>query len=296
VSSFTIAQGGMIPNEVADFHREHADGVIEKALQEANLGWDAIDVIAFSHGPGLSPCLLVGMHKAQDLARAHKKPLIGVNHSIAHLTIGKLLTKTKDSVYLYVSGPNTQVIALEGGKFRVFGETLDLGLGNAFDKFGREIKLGFPAGPKIEGLAKQGTTLVDIPYVVKGMDVSFAGIITKAVQLFQAGEKKEDLCFTLQEICFAMLAEVVERAMAHTEKKELILIGGVAANKRLCEMLTIMCKERGAQFFPVPLEYCGDQGVMIAWQGILEYKAGRKIEKEDIYPYERVDEVEVIWE
>jgi len=93
-----------------------------------------------------------------------------------------------------------------------------------------------------------------------------------------------------------MLAEVVERAMAHTGKNELILIGGVAANKRLCEMLTIMCKERGAQFFPVPLEYCGDQGVMIAWQGILEYKAGRKIEKEDIYPYERVDEVEVIWE
>jgi len=269
---------------------------IEKAeIPWQQLGWENIDLIAFAHAPGLSPCLLVGMHKAQDLAQKHNKPLIGVNHSIAHLTIGKLLTKTKEPVYLYVSGPNTQVIILEGGRFRVFGETLDLGLGNALDKFGREAKLGFPAGPRIEMLAKEGTHLVQLPYVVKGIDVSFSGIIRRAMQLLKE-EKVEDLCYSLQEVCFAMLVEVAERAMAHTEKQELLLIGGVAANKRLCEMLEIMCKERNAKFYPVPLEYSGDQGVMIAWQGILEYNAGRKIEKEDIYPYQRVDEVEVIWE
>ena len=94
-----------------------------------------------------------------------------------------------------------------------------------------------------------------------------------------------------------MLAEIAERAMAHTEKKELLLIGGVAANKRLIEMLEKMCAERGAQFFAVPLEYAGDQGAMIAWQGILEHNAGRrqKPEELDIYPYERTDEVEVSW-
>jgi len=148
----------------------------------------------------------------------------------------------------------------------------------------------------IEELAKKGSKLIDLPYVVKGMDVSFAGIITKAAQLFKDKAKEEDLCYSLQEVCFAMLAEVAERAMAHTGKSELILIGGVAANKRLCEMLSIMCKERNASFFPVPLEYCGDQGVMIAWQGILEYKAGKRISEIEIYPYERVDEVEVMWE
>lgn len=290
---FTLEEGGMIPNEVADFHREHADTVIADALEEAGLDWKEIHIISFAHAPGLSPCLLVGMHKAQDLAAKHNKPLIPVNHSVAHLTIGTLLTKTKDPVYVYVSGPNTQFIALEGKKFRVFGETLDLGLGNAFDKFGREIGLGFPAGPQIEEIAKKGTKLLDIPYVVKGMDVSFAGIITKAAQLFTNGESKEDLCYSLQEICFAMLAEVAERAMAHTEKNELILIGGVAANKRLCEMLDIMCKERNGKFVPVPLQYCGDQGVMIAWQGILQ--AGDKITEIDIDPYQRVDEVIVTW-
>jgi len=294
VSLFTVAEGGMIPHEVADFHKEHAQEVLDKALAEAKLGWDGIDIISFANSPGLSPCLVVGMHIAEDLARKYNKPLIPVNHSIAHLTIGKMLTKTKNPVYVYVSGPNTQIIALEGKRYRVFGETLDVGLGNAFDKFGREIGLGFPGGPVIEQLAKEGTKLLDLPYVVKGMDVSFAGIGTKAVQLYKDGASKEDLCFTLQEVCFAMLVEVAERAMAHTGKDELILIGGVAANKRLCEMFSIMCKERNDSFVPVPLQYCGDQGAMIAWQGILQ--AGDKIDDHDIDPSRRVDEIEVTWE
>ncbi|MEM4366267.1 MAG: UGMP family protein, partial [Candidatus Woesearchaeota archaeon] len=105
------------------------------------------------------------------------------------------------------------------------------------------------------------------------------------------------ICFSLQEVCFAMLAEVSERAMAHTGKEELLLIGGVAANKRLCEMLEIMCKERGARFYAVPLEYAMDNGAMIAWQGWLQHKAGERLKPEaaDIRPYERSDEVEITW-
>jgi N6-L-threonylcarbamoyladenine synthase len=207
-----------------------------------------------------------------------------------------LVTGAKDAVYLYVSGVNTQVIAATGGRFRIFGETLDIGLGNALDKVGRELGLGFPAAPKMEQLAKNGK-LVDLPYVVKGMDVSFAGLVTKAVRLFNAKKASiEDLCFSLQEICFAMLAEVSERAMAHTGKNELLLIGGVAANKRLCQMLDIMCKERGAKFFAVPIEFAGDQAAQIAWQGVLEKdKATYDLDKVDINPYERTDEVEITW-
>jgi tRNA A37 threonylcarbamoyltransferase TsaD len=163
------------------------------------------------------------------------------------------------------------------------------------DKFAREIGLGFPGGPKIEQLAKG--EYVELPYSVKGMDVSFAGMLTKALRLFKQGTSKENLCFSLQETAFAMLAEVAERAMAHTDKKELLLIGGVAANKRLGQMLNIMCNERGAKFYAVPLQYSGDQGVMIAWQGVQQFKAGDKVdpEKANIDPYERIDEVNVIW-
>jgi len=253
-----------------------------------------INLISYSHGPGLSPALIVGKDFAKSLALNYKKDIIGVNHCIAHLTIGNLVTSAKDPVYLYVSGVNTQVIALAGGKFRIFGETLDIGLGNALDKFGREAGLGFPAGPVIEKLALKGK-YIELPYTVKGMDVSFAGLVTKTKQLLDSGISKEDLCFSMQETCFAMLAEVSERAMAHCDKNELLLIGGVGANKRLSSMLQKMCDEREAKFYVVPLEYAGDQAAMIAWQGILEFNAGRRDSKIDIYPYERVDDVKVIW-
>jgi len=293
---FTTEKGGMIPNEVAEHHEQVKEDVLQRALKAANLAIKDINLISISVAPGLSPCLHVGLRFAKALAKEHNIPLVGVNHSIAHLTIGNLITGAKDSVYLYVSGPNTQVIALAGKRYRVFGETLDNGLGNVLDKFAREIGLGFPGGPKIEQLAKTGK-YVELPYSVKGMDVSFAGMLTKALKLYKDGVSKEDLCFSLQETAFAMLAEIAERAMAHVEKNELLLIGGVAANKRLCQMLDIMCKERGAKFLAVPLEYAGDQGVMIAWQGILQFKAGEKgeAEKVDVRPYERTDEVDVFW-
>jgi len=292
---YKTEKGGILPTEAKEHHLKLKNEILEKALKEAKLRIEDMDIISFSQGPGLPPCLVVGKNFAKELALKHKKPLIGVNHLIAHLEIGKVLTKTKDPVFILATGANTQIIAFEGGKYRVFGECLSIAVGNALDKFGRNIGLGFPAGPKIEELAKKGK-YVELPYVVKGMDVEFSGIVTHAANLYKKGAKKEDLCFSIQETIFSMLTEVAERAMAHTGKKELLLIGGVAANKRLIEMLTIMCRERKAKFYVVPVEYSGDQGVMIAWTGILEYKRNKKyysnldIKKVDINSNWRIDD------
>lgn len=290
---YKTEKGGMIPREVAKHHEQVKDRVVREAIENAKVS--KIDLVAYSRGPGLGKGVLhIGLEKAKEIAKDLNAPLIGVNHCISHLTSGSLFSDSTDPVYVYVSGANTQIIALEGGKYRIFGETLDVGMGNALDKFGRDIGLGFPSGPAIEELAKDGE-YIELPYSVKGMDLSFSGIVTKAVNLFKKGVKKEDLCFSLQENIFAMLCEVTERAMAHCNKKEALLIGGVAANKRLVEMLGIMCKEREAEFYAVPLKYSGDNAAMIAWQGILEYQAGRRKDNLEVKPYERTDEVDVFW-
>src|SRR3989344_5816380 len=292
---YQTSKGGIIPQKAAEHHRTLGNKIIKQALKEAKTTLENIKVIAYSKGPGLPPGLLAGRDITKKIALQYEKPVQEVNHLVAHLEIGKVLTRTKDPVFILATGANTQIIAFEGGKYRVFGECLSIAVGNALDKFGRNIGLGFPAGPKIEELAKKGK-YVELPYVVKGMDVEFSGIVTHAANLYKKGAKKEDLCFSIQETIFSMLTEVAERAMAHTGKKELLLIGGVAANKRLIEMLTIMCRERKAKFYVVPVEYSGDQGVMIAWTGILEYKRNKKyysnldIKKVDINSNWRIDD------
>ena len=289
-SMYTTEKGGMIPSEAAKHHEKVCMDMVKKALKEAKLTWEDIDVISFSQGPGMAPCLLVGMRTAKTLAKLHDKPLVGINHCVAHLTIGQMTTRAKDPVFVNVAGANTQIIALSGDYFRIFGETLDIGLGNALDKFGREANIGFPAGPAIEKLAQKGK-YVELPYVVKGMDLSFAGIVTKATRLLQ-NHKLEDICFSLQETTFAMLVEVTERAVAHTGKKEVLMIGGVAVNKRLKQMMEQMCKDRGITCYTAPLGVAGDNGAMIAWQGLLQ---AEKKEVIDILPYQRTDDVQVTW-
>jgi N6-L-threonylcarbamoyladenine synthase len=292
--TYTNDKGGIIPSQAANHHQKIKEEVLQKCLEQANLTINDIDVIAFSQGPGLPPCLKIGTEFAKELSERYNKQLIGVNHICGHLEIGKLLMKCTDPVFVFTSGANTQIIAHEGRRYRIFGEALSVGLGNALDKFGREIGLGFPAGPKIEQLAKQGK-YIELPYVVKGMDVEFSGIVTNTIQKFKQGISKEDLCYSLQEIGFSMLTEVTERAMAHTNKKEALLIGGVAANQRLCQMLDIMCNERHAKFFACPITYAGDNGVQIAVQGLLEFRAGKKQKDFDIKPRERIDEIETFW-
>ncbi len=286
---------GIIPMEAAEHHSSVAEEILQKALEEAKISLADIDIITYAAGPGLPPCLRAGAKFAETLALKFGKPLIPANHCIAHIEIGKLASGARNPVTLYVSGGNTQIIAFAEGRYRIFGETLDIGIGNALDQFARESGLDFPGGPKIEQLAKEGK-YIKLPYTVKGMDLSFSGIFTEALRQLKKGAKSEDICFSLQETAFAMLAEVTERAVAHTDKEEILLTGGVAANKMLQEMLGIMCKERGAKFFTVPRELAGDNGAMIAWAGFLACKSGQKpVQKAETNSRWRTDEVDVKW-
>jgi universal protein Kae1 len=285
---------GIIPVEAAEQHKKAKEKILQKALKKAKLNMKDIDIISYSRGAGLPPCLYVGLNFSKELAKKYKKPLIPVCHQVAHIEIGKLETKMKDPVVVYVSGGNTQILSFASGRYRCFGETMDIGLGNALDKFGRSVGLDFPQAPKIEQLAKKGKW-TDLPYVVKGMDLSFSGIVTECIKKFKQGERLENVCFSIQEVFFSMLTEVTERALAHLGKNEVLLTGGVGANKRLQEMLETMCKERGAKFEVVPKEFSGDNGVMIAWTGILAEKSGQASKANDIDPRWRTDECEIPW-
>lgn len=295
--TLTTEKGGIHPKEAAEHHAKLMKPLLKKALQEANISIEDVDIIAFSQGPGLGPCLRVVATAARALAIKYNKPIVGVNHCIAHVEITKMFG-VKDPVGLYVSGGNTQVLALEGKRYRVFGETLDIGIGNALDTFAREIGLGFPGGPRIEKLARNGKKYIELPYAVKGMDLSFSGLLTEAVRKFKSGKYRiEDIAYSFQETAFAALVEVTERAVAHTEKEEVVLVGGVAANNRLREMLKIMAEDRGVKFFVPPYDLCRDNGAMIAYTGLLMYKAGITFKIEDTIVNQRfrTDEVEVTW-
>ncbi len=292
-------KGGIVPMESAQHHRDVAEIVYLQALDDANITESEIKAIAFSNAPGLAPCLLAGMEFAKRKASELKIPIICVNHCIAHLEIGQSLG-AKDPVLLYASGANTQIIAFVSGKYRVFGETLDNGVGNFIDGFARYTGIPFPGGPEIEKFAlKAGKKerLIELPYSVKGMDVSFSGMQTKLRRLYDSGEDLSNLAYSLQEHAFAMLVEAAERALAHTGKKELVLGGGVACNARLQEMCRLMCKTRGVKFFCPEKSLLTDNGAMIAFTGEIMLKAGikQKPEKVDIKPRERTDDVDVYW-
>ncbi|MFT4311775.1 MAG: bifunctional N(6)-L-threonylcarbamoyladenine synthase/serine/threonine protein kinase [Candidatus Woesearchaeota archaeon] len=296
--AFVTQDGGMIPVQVAEHHVQICDTILQDALKQANVTIDQVDIISFSQSPGIGHMLRVGAGVAKSLALLHNKPLVGVNHCIAHLEIGRLLTKAKDPILVYASGANTQIIAYVQGRYRIFGETLDIGIGNFLDSFARHVGLGFPGGPKIAQLAQKSKTYIALPYVVKGMDVSFGGLLTNVKQKWDSGKYPlEDLCYSIQETIFAMLTEVSERALAHCQKNEIVLGGGVACNTRLQEMMQQMCEPRGAKSFALENQYNVDNAAMIAHLGLLMYQAGHQtpVEKAFIDPYLRTDEVEVNW-
>ena len=291
------AKGGIHPREAANHHAENVVPLIHRAMEEAGLSYSDIGLVAFSQGPGLGPCLRTAATAARALSLSIGVDLIGVNHCVAHLEIGRKVTGCEDPTLLYASGGNTQVIAYSGGRYRVFGETMDVGIGNMIDKFGRSVGMPFPAGPHLERRAKEGEKLLELPYSVKGMDVAFSGILTAALQLHRNGERLEDLCFSIQETCFAMLVEVTERAMAHVEKNQVLLGGGVVQNKRLQEMVRIMSEERGATMYVPPGPLCVDNGAMIAWTGIVMHAAGLRTDIKDsaVRQRFRTDEVDLPW-
>jgi len=295
-------KGGLHPVQVKEQHLENFMGVINRALNESNISIKDIDLIAFSQSPGLAPALKIGALVSRMLSQILNIPIVAVNHCVAHVEIGRLMCKIEDPLTLYVSGGNTIVSAFDSNRYQIFGETLDLPIGNMIDSFARDAGLSHPGGPKIEKLAQNSEKYLALPYVVKGMDLSFSGLYTAAKRLLESNKfnneyNLNDVANSLQETAFAMLTEVTERALAHTEKKDVLLTGGVAANKRLQTMIEYISIEHNARFEVVPLKFAGDNGAMIGWTGILRYKSegGTDLSDTIIKPKERMDQISIPW-
>jgi universal protein Kae1 len=302
INAYMPLEGGIHPREAARHHAEISSKVMREAFTKSELKPADLSVVAFSQGPGLGPCLRTGATVARALASYLRIPLVGVNHCLAHIEIGKLRTGAKNPVTLYVSGGNTMVAAYDAGRYRVFGETLDIALGNCLDVFAREAGLrqspGMPFGAVIEKLALKGKKLIPLPYTVKGMDMSLSGLVTAATALVKrGGYELEDVCYSLQETAFSMVTEVTERALAHTGKKELLLTGGVAANKRLQSMIRAVAEEHNVKFDAVETQFAIDNGAMISWTGVLAFRSGAvtPLEKSFVKLKWRLEEVEVPW-
>lgn len=290
-------KGGIHPREAAEHHAENLVPLIKKSLEEANLKPEDLDLVAFAKGPGLGPALRTVATAARSLALSLDVPVVGVNHCIGHIEIGRLTTGCQDPLTLYVSGGNTQVTAFDSGRYQIFGETLDIAIGNCLDQFARTAGLGHPGGPRVEEMALASDNYLKLPYTVKGMDLSFSGLLTAAIRKYESGAALEDVCYSLQETAFAMLVEVTERALAHSKKSEVLLVGGVAANQRLREMLEVMTREHYADFFMPEMRYCGDNGAMNAWLGLLMYRQNLNMNMTDTHVIQRyrTDQVDVPW-
>ncbi|RLF14179.1 MAG: UGMP family protein [Thermoprotei archaeon] len=288
---------GIHPRESAQHHSQVGARVLREALERAEVRLSDVDVVAFSAGPGLGPCLRTGATLARAIASLLSKPLVQVNHAIGHIEIARLTTRVEDPLVVLVSGGHTTITTFIDGRYRVYGETLDITLGNLLDAFAREAGLPSPGGPVVEKLAREGSKVVELPYVVKGNDVSYSGLLTASLEKLRKGAKLEDLCLSIQEYAFSMLAEAAERALAFTEKPALLLTGGVAANERLKEVMRMVAEEHGASFHVVPPQYSGDCGAQIAWTGLLHFKHGDVVEVDEssVKPRWRLDEVDVPW-
>ena len=295
---------GFLPKDTAKHHRAQVLVVLREALEEANISPEQIDAVAFTRGPGMGAPLASVALVARTVAQLWDKPLLGVNHCIGHIEMGRLITGAQNPTVLYVSGCNTQVIAYSQQKYRIFGETIDIAVGNCLDRFARVLGLSndpFP-GYNIEQCAKEGKKFLPLPFVVKGMDMSFSGILSyideRAERLIKSGEySPADLCFSLQETVFAMLVETTERAMAHCGSSEVLIVGGVGCNLRLQEMMRLMCEERGGTLYGTDMRFCVDNGAMIAQAGWEMFRSGTLTPWEEtaITQRFRTDEVLVKW-
>ncbi|KAM0679451.1 putative tRNA threonylcarbamoyladenosine biosynthesis protein kae1 [Glugoides intestinalis] len=289
---------GFIPAKAAEHHRAHILIMIETALHNAGLTLDKIDAFAYTRGPGIQQSLVVVATVVRTLALLFRKPIIPVNHCIAHIEMGRLVTKAENPVILYASGGNTQIIAYSGRRYKIFGETLDIAVGNCLDKLAREFALeNFPSpGFSIEKKAKSGKNYIELPYTIKGMDMSFSGILSSLKGLI-GKHSVEDLCYSAQETIFSILVEGTERCMSFVDSKEVLIVGGVGCNERLQQMMEKMVLARGGKLYATDERFCIDNGVMIAYTGLLMYESGlrNKLEDCDVIQRFRTDSVEVTW-
>jgi N6-L-threonylcarbamoyladenine synthase len=288
---------GIHPFEASQNHLAAAPKVVSDALETAEIAMGDLSAIAYAMGPGLGPCLRVGGVVARTLATSLGIPLVPVNHAVGHIELGCLLTGSEDPVVLLVSGGHTMILAYSARRWRVLGESLDLTLGQLLDQFGRHHGLASPCGRTIEEAAEGSSNYLRLPYTVKGNDVSFSGLLTASKVLLDRGSSFPDVSYSIQETAFAMVTEVTERALAFTGKKEVMIVGGVAANRRLSVMMSDMAARHSAAVTMAPLEYSGDCGAQIAWTGWLAHSCGIEVPvaESKVLQSWRLDRVDIPW-
>jgi len=304
----TPAGTGFQPSKTADHHSKNIIELTKQALAEANLTPDKLTALAYTRGPGMGAPLMTVAVVVRMLSQIWNKPIVAVNHCVAHIEMGRIVTGASNPVVLYVSGGNSQVLAYSANRYRIFGETIDIAVGNCLDRFARIINLSNDPSPgyNIEQLAKKGNQYLELPYIVKGMDVSFSGLLTKISELVETKLNKDectkaDLCYSLQETIFAMLIETTERALSHCGSNEVLIVGGVGCNLHLQEMMANMLSQRipAGKLCGMDDRYCIDNGAMIGWAGLLKFVAngyqGDPLESTDVTQRFRTDEVFVNW-
>lgn len=290
---------GFIPMKAAEHHRANIIPLIKEALEEAKISIAEVDSFAYTRGPGMQLSLVVVATVVRVLAQLYNKPLIPVNHCKAHIEMGRLITGANNPEILYASGGNTQILAFSENRYKIFGETLDVAVGNCLDKLARVLDLdNYPSpGYSIEQMAKKGNKYIDLPYSIKGMDMSFSGILSYVKGLVK-DHSKEDICYSFQETIFSILVEGTERCLSLVGSNEVLIVGGVGCNIRLQEMMGTMLRERGGKLYATDDRFCIDNGVMIAYTGYLQYMSGGgsvPISQCDVTQRYRTDSCLVTW-
>ena len=274
--------GGVVPEIASRCHTEVINQVMKQALQEASVTLDDIDCICTTYGPGLVGALLVGVSYAKGLSFATNKPLLGVNHIEGHIAANYITHKDLKPPYLclIISGGNTILIKVKNyTEFEILGKTRDDAIGEAFDKVARVVGLGYPGGPKIDKLAKEGKEIIDLPTThMDNMDFSFSGIKTAVINLNHKNPNinKADLCLSFEKAATDMLENNIKKAIQETKINKVVLAGGVSANSYIRNRFEQLAQREKLEMYFPELILCTDNAAMIAAAGYYNYIEGKR--------------------
>ncbi|MEL3973679.1 tRNA (adenosine(37)-N6)-threonylcarbamoyltransferase complex transferase subunit TsaD [Rossellomorea oryzaecorticis] len=279
--------GGVVPEIASRHHVEQVTFVLEEALEQADMTMEEIDCIAVTEGPGLVGALLIGVNAAKALAFAHNKPLVGVHHIAGHIYANRLVKEMKFPLLsLVVSGGHTELVLMkEHGSFEVIGETRDDAAGEAYDKVARTLSLPYPGGPHIDRLAHEGEATLDLPraWLEEGSyDFSFSGLKSAVINTLHNAKQKgqtiypQDLAASFQASVIDVLVTKTVKAVKEYKVEQLLLAGGVAANKGLRAALEEVFKELDTELIIPPLSLCTDNAAMIAAAGTILFEQGKR--------------------
>lgn len=271
--------GGVVPEIASRNHIEAISGVTEEAIKEAGITYKDIDNIACTYGPGLVGALLVGVSYAKGLSYALNKPLTGTNHIEGHIAANYITHKDLKPPFLclIISGGHTHLVYIQDyNKFDIIGKTRDDAIGEAFDKIARVIGLGYPGGPKVDRLAREGEPNIDLPKThIEGLDFSFSGVKTAIINLHHKNPdvNKANLCASFEKYVTDTLLENTLKAAKQLKVKKIALAGGVSANSYIREEF-IKLENKGYKiYYPEPI-LCTDNAAMIASAGYYRYMSG----------------------